>query len=98
MLAANSFVFSVLLFAGSGIARYGSIGPETSLTEIEIGAAPTGGAGPNCSRLFILNGIRHGSVLPDGRESGAASAPVPRACMKRPGAGRKRGIRDQIIV
>jgi hypothetical protein len=31
-LVANPFAFSVLLFAKSGIARYGSIGPETSLT------------------------------------------------------------------
>jgi hypothetical protein len=31
-LVANTFVFSVLLIARSGIARYGSIDPETSLT------------------------------------------------------------------
>ena len=31
-LGANPFAFSVLLFAKSGIARFGLIGPETSLT------------------------------------------------------------------
>ena len=31
-LVANPFAFSVLLIARSGIARYGSIDPETSLT------------------------------------------------------------------
>jgi hypothetical protein len=31
-LVANPFPFSVLLISRSGIARYGSIDPETSLT------------------------------------------------------------------
>src|ERR1035441_3361272 len=85
-LVANPSAFSVLLIARSGIARYGSIDPETSV--LKFGPCATWGEGPNSSRLFIVNDIQHGRVRPDGRKSSAALVCVPQACME--GARRRK--------